>query len=76
MRSRTLVAIAALCVTVTPWGPAQAQAPDRSRPWDPNWSPPRTERGHPDLQGNWSNATLTPFARRAGDGPTYRWAEV
>lgn len=24
---------------------------------------PRTEWGHPNLQGNWSNATLTPFER-------------
>ena len=30
------------------------------------WVAPRTPDGHPDLQGNWSNATLTPFERRAG----------
>lgn len=28
-----------------------------------NWRVPRTADGHPDLQGNWTNATLTPFER-------------
>ena len=27
---------------------------------------PRTPDGHPDLQGNWTNATLTPLERPAG----------
>ena len=27
------------------------------------WVMPRTPDGHPDLQGNWNNATLTPFQR-------------
>jgi hypothetical protein len=30
---------------------------------------PRTPDGHPDLSGNWTNATLTPFERRRGQGP-------
>ncbi len=30
------------------------------------WEVPRTVFGHPDLQGNWTNATLTPFERPAG----------
>ena len=29
------------------------------------WSPSRTADGHPDLQGVWTNATLTPFERPA-----------
>ena len=40
------------------------------------WSPPRTEHGYPDLQGNWTNATLTPLQRRPGLGPVYTAAEV
>ena len=28
-----------------------------------NWAAPRTPDGQPDLQGLWSNATLTPFER-------------
>jgi len=31
----------------------------------PNWKPPRTPDGQPDLQGTWTNATLTPFQRPA-----------
>jgi len=28
-----------------------------------SWTAPRTAEGHPDLQGIWSNASLTPFER-------------
>ncbi len=45
--------------------PAAAQAPDP----DPRpWAAPRTPEGHPDLQGNWTNATITPLQRREGQG--------
>jgi hypothetical protein len=27
------------------------------------WTVPRTPWGHPDLEGLWTNATLTPFQR-------------
>jgi len=30
---------------------------------DANWQVPRTEHGHPDLQGLWTNPTQTPFQR-------------
>jgi len=30
------------------------------------WVVPRTEYGHPDLQGNWSNGTMTPVQRPDG----------
>jgi hypothetical protein len=30
------------------------------------WKTPRTPEGHPDLQGNWTNATLTPIERPRG----------
>ena len=41
-----------------------------------SWEPPRTVHGHPDLQGNWTNVTLTPFQREEGQGPVYTPAEV
>ena len=30
---------------------------------EPGWTVPRTEYGHPDLQGLWTNSTQTPFLR-------------
>jgi len=39
-----------------------AAAQDR----DPSWVVPRTPAGHPDLQGNWTNATMTPVQRPPG----------
>jgi hypothetical protein len=55
----------ALCILpVAAWTPsgvvAQASAVPKA------WVVPRTPEGHPDLQGNWSNATLTPLERPAG----------
>ena len=64
-----------LCVTSTPGfvSTASAQAPAS----DPGtWEVPRTPDGHPDLQGNWTNMTLTPFEREEGRGPVFTWAEV
>jgi hypothetical protein len=40
------------------------------------YAAPRTEHGQPDLQGNWSNATLTPLERRPGQGPTLSAEQV
>ena len=37
-------------------------------PWDPNYKPPRTSGGHPDLQGVWSTASLTTMARGGDRG--------
>jgi hypothetical protein len=40
------------------------------------WEVPRTPDGHPDLQGNWTNQSMTPFQRREGQGPIYTPEEV
>ena len=40
------------------------------------WVMPRTPDGHPDLQGMWRNATMTPFQRQRGQGPVYTPEEV
>jgi hypothetical protein len=52
--------------------PASAQAPSttpkasaaNAKPW----TVPRTRDGHPDLQGTWSNGTITPIERPDGVG--------
>ena len=58
------------------FSPVAAQAPERPERWDPDWQPPRTAWGHPDLQGNCSNVTLTLFERPRGAAPLYTWAQV
>ena len=40
------------------------------------WQAPRTADGHPDLQGNWNNSTITPFQRAEGQEPVFSQAEV
>ena len=53
-------ALLVLCVVIT--APVVA-APVTAQSTNGRWVMPRTANGHPDLQGNWSNATLTPIQR-------------
>ena len=55
---------------------AHGQAVSRQSRWDANYQPPRTADGHPDLQGNWTNVTITPFERADGQEPVFSWDEV
>ncbi len=65
--SVTLLAAAIVAQT----GVASSQAPSGARPAltgapaTKTWVMPRTAWGHPDLQGVWSTATVTPFERPA-----------
>ena len=68
--TRLLFAVAALLIASP--GATRAQ----EAPWDPNYRAPRTSFGQPDLQGNWTNVTLTPFERAPGQEPIYSWDEV
>ena len=59
-------AIAIAVAAVATLTPASAQAPKGiAKPW----TTPRTPDGKPDLQGNWSNATLTPLERPGDNTP-------
>ncbi len=60
MSSRTLASIAALAIFTAALLPAQSKTdPAKAKTWNLR----RTPDGHPDLQGIWTNATLTPLER-------------
>ena len=61
---RSLVIGCGLCSAVAAW-PAFAQ----------DWQVPRTEFGHPDLQGIWSNATQTRLERNPDLGEQRAYSE-
>ena len=69
MSTRSSTSLLGLCLAITVAGllsPAAAQ----------QWVVPRTPDGHPDLQGNWTNVTLTPFQRAEDQGPVFTAEEV
>ncbi len=69
---RNAASFLGLCIGVAAFGlvaPAAAQAPA-------DWVVPRTPDGRPDLQGNWSSATVTPLQRREGADAVLSWEEV
>ena len=68
------ILLAVLCSTLAPGVVSTAAA--QARVAAGNWEVPRTADGHPDLQGAWTNVTLTPFERQGDRGPVYTWEEV
>ncbi len=63
-----------LALAAVAWySPAAAQAPSSA---SGEWVVPRTADGRPDLQGNWSSATLTPLQRPRDQGAVLSAAEV
>ena len=71
--SALLVPCVALVAVALYSPPATAQAPSSG---SSDWVVPRTPDGRPDLQGNWSNATITPFQRPRDQSPFLSWEEV
>ena len=73
---RSAASFLGLCIAVTAFGvvaPAVAQAPAST---SGDWVVPRTPDGRPDLQGNWSSATITPLQRPEGQDLVLSWDEV
>jgi hypothetical protein len=66
LRFSALLSILAIPLFVPAETPAQdSSSAARSETSAKSWTAPRTPDGHPDLQGIWSNQTLTPFERPA-----------
>jgi len=59
MKNRVLASLCALAAM------AAAQSQHAPAAKSKSWTMPRTPDGHPDLQGIWTNATLTPLERPA-----------
>ena len=76
MISRFTSALFAPCILVAAvalYSPAAAQAPSSA---SSDWVMPRTPDGRPNLQGNWTNLTVTPIQRPEGVGPVLTSDEV
>ena len=68
------MAMVFLCVTVALGVVSTAAAQDRAS--ETEWEVPRTPDGRPDLQGIWTNQSMTPTQRRGDQGPVYTPEEV
>ena len=75
MRSAWFAAMA-MVLGASSLGPARQAAAQERDAGAADWVVPRTPAGHPDLQGNWSNATVTPIQRREGLDPVFTWDQV
>ncbi len=71
--SSALLGVCVAIATLVLLSPALAQAQARG---GEQWVVPRTSDGHPDLQGNWTNQTITPMQRREGQDRILTWDEV
>ena len=67
----------ALGLSTIAFAPLGAQAAEtKAAANSKHWVVPRTPDGKPDLQGNWTNETQTPFERMGNQGPTLTDAQA
>src|SRR5215831_6948634 len=65
-----------LSLAAMPVAPVGAQTPAKAPTTLKGWVVPRTPDGKPDFQGNWTNATQTPFERMGNGGPNLTDAQA
>ena len=68
--------LVAFCVAIALLGPVSSVAAQAASSTSGEWVVPRTPDGRPDLQGNWSSATITPLQRPEGQDLVLTWEEV
>ena len=68
--------LVAFCVAIALLGPVSSVAAQAASSTSGDWVVPRTPAGHPDLQGNWSSATITPLQRPRDQDLVLTWEEV
>ncbi len=73
---RYSASLVAFCVAITLLGPVSSLAAQAASSASGDWVVPRTPDGRPDLQGNWSSATITPLQRPEGQDLVLSWEEV
>jgi len=63
MKRRVLAIAGLLALCVPAWGQTANRTANGKPAVSKTYSPPRLPDGHPDFQGIWSNATITPLER-------------